>query len=55
VEDWDRTFAVLTRGVFLEMKQAIPEMRKIGGGSIISTASTRGTRCTYSPIESTTV
>ena len=42
VEDWDRTFAVLTRGVFLGMKHAIPEMRKIGGGSIISTASIAG-------------
>ena len=30
VEDWDRTFAVLTRGVFLGMKHAIPEMRKSG-------------------------
>jgi NAD(P)-dependent dehydrogenase (short-subunit alcohol dehydrogenase family) len=42
VEDWDRTFAVLTRGVFLGMKHAIPEMRKIGGGSIIFTASIAG-------------
>jgi NAD(P)-dependent dehydrogenase (short-subunit alcohol dehydrogenase family) len=42
LEDWDRTFAVLTRGVFLGMKHAIPEMRKNGGGSIISTASIAG-------------
>lgn len=42
VEDWDRTFAVLTRGVFLGIKYAIPEMRKAGGGSIISTASIAG-------------
>lgn len=42
VEDWDRTFAVLTRGVFLGIKHAIPEMRKAGGGSIISTASIAG-------------
>jgi NAD(P)-dependent dehydrogenase (short-subunit alcohol dehydrogenase family) len=42
VEDWDRTQAVLLRGVFLGMKHAIPEMRKAGGGSIISTASIAG-------------
>jgi len=42
VEDWDRTFAVLTRGVFLGIKHAIPEMRKARGGSIISTASIAG-------------
>jgi len=42
VEDWDRSFTVLTRGVFLGMKHAIPEMRKNGGGSIISTASIAG-------------
>jgi NAD(P)-dependent dehydrogenase (short-subunit alcohol dehydrogenase family) len=37
VENWDRSLAVLLR-VFLGMKHAIPEMRKRGGGSIISTA-----------------
>jgi NAD(P)-dependent dehydrogenase (short-subunit alcohol dehydrogenase family) len=42
VEDWDRTQAVLLRGVFLGMKHSIPEMRKVGGGSIISTASIAG-------------
>ncbi|MGH7988177.1 MAG: SDR family NAD(P)-dependent oxidoreductase [Candidatus Binataceae bacterium] len=42
VEDWDRTQAVLLRGVFLGMKHAIPELRKAGGGSIISTASIAG-------------
>jgi NAD(P)-dependent dehydrogenase (short-subunit alcohol dehydrogenase family) len=42
VEDWDRTFSVLTRGVFLGMKHATPEMRKNGGGSIVSTASIAG-------------
>lgn len=42
VEDWDRTQAVLLRGVFLGMKHSIPEMRKVGGGSIISTASVAG-------------
>jgi NAD(P)-dependent dehydrogenase (short-subunit alcohol dehydrogenase family) len=42
VENWDRSLAVLLRGVFLGMKYAIPEMRKRGGGSIISTASIAG-------------
>jgi NAD(P)-dependent dehydrogenase (short-subunit alcohol dehydrogenase family) len=42
VEDWDRTQAVLLRGVFLGMKHSIPEIRKAGGGSIISTASIAG-------------
>src|SRR5271169_5178684 len=44
VEDWDRSQAVLLRGVFLGMKHAVPEMRKVGGGSIISTASIAGIR-----------
>jgi NAD(P)-dependent dehydrogenase (short-subunit alcohol dehydrogenase family) len=44
VENWDRSLAVLLRGVFLGMKYAIPEMRKRGGGSIISTASIAGLR-----------
>jgi NAD(P)-dependent dehydrogenase (short-subunit alcohol dehydrogenase family) len=35
---------VLLRGVFLGMKHAAPEMRKVGGGSIISTASVAGIR-----------
>jgi NAD(P)-dependent dehydrogenase (short-subunit alcohol dehydrogenase family) len=42
VEDWDYTFAVLVRGVFLGMKHAIPVMRAQGGGSIINTASIAG-------------
>ena len=42
VENWDRSQAVLLRGVFLGIKHAIPEMRKRGGGSIISTASIAG-------------
>ena len=44
VEDWDRTQAVLLRGVFLGMKHAIPHMKAGGGGSIISTASVAGIR-----------
>ncbi len=42
VENWDKTMAILLRGVFLGMKHSIPAMRKAGGGSIISTASIAG-------------
>ncbi len=42
--DWDRTFAVLTRAPFFGIKHSIAPMRKSGGGSIISTASTAGIR-----------
>jgi NAD(P)-dependent dehydrogenase (short-subunit alcohol dehydrogenase family) len=44
VENWDRTMAVLLRAPFLGIKHAAPEMRKVGGGSIISTASVAGMR-----------
>ena len=44
VENWDKTLAILLRAVFVGMKYAIPEMRKAGGGSIISTASVAGLR-----------
>ena len=44
IDDWDRTFAVLVRSVFLGVKHAAPEMRSNGGGSIISTASVAGLR-----------
>jgi NAD(P)-dependent dehydrogenase (short-subunit alcohol dehydrogenase family) len=43
-ENWDRTFANLLRAVFVGIKYSIPEMRKAGGGSIISTASVAGLR-----------
>jgi NAD(P)-dependent dehydrogenase (short-subunit alcohol dehydrogenase family) len=43
-EAWDRTIATLLRAVYLGMKYSIPEMRKVGGGSIISTASVAGLR-----------
>jgi NAD(P)-dependent dehydrogenase (short-subunit alcohol dehydrogenase family) len=49
VDDWDRTFAVLTRGVFLGMKHAVPAMRQSGGGSILSTASVAGLAGGYAP------
>lgn len=44
VEDWDKSMAVLLRSVFLGIKHSVPEMRKVGGGSIISTASVAGIR-----------
>src|SRR5215472_7912352 len=43
-DNWDRSFAILLRAVFLGIKHAVPEMRKLGGGSIISTASIAGLR-----------
>ncbi|MGO9607743.1 MAG: SDR family NAD(P)-dependent oxidoreductase [Candidatus Binataceae bacterium] len=43
-QDWDRTFAILLRAVFLGMKYSIPELRKAGGGSIITTSSVAGLR-----------
>jgi len=45
-ENWDRSFSILLRAVFLGIKHAAPELRKSGGGSIISTASIAGLRGT---------
>src|SRR4026209_157419 len=43
VEEWDYTFAVLVRSVFLGMKHASSAMRKLGdGGVILVTASIAG-------------
>ena len=39
VEDWDRTFDINAKGVFLGARAAIPEMRNAGGGSIINISS----------------
>lgn len=42
-EDWDKTFAILMRSVFLGVKYGALVMRTLGnGGSIINTASTAG-------------
>jgi NAD(P)-dependent dehydrogenase (short-subunit alcohol dehydrogenase family) len=49
-ENWDRTFAILLRAVFFGIKYSIPEMRKAGGGSIISTASVAGLRGGAGPL-----
>jgi NAD(P)-dependent dehydrogenase (short-subunit alcohol dehydrogenase family) len=43
VEDWDYTFAVLTRGVFLGIKHGARAMRALGApGSIVNTGSIAG-------------
>lgn len=42
VEDWDYTFAVLVRGVFLGIKHAARVMSRQAGGSIINIASVAG-------------
>jgi len=44
VENWDKSLAILLRSVFLGMKYSVPQLRKAGGGSIISTASVAGLR-----------
>jgi NAD(P)-dependent dehydrogenase (short-subunit alcohol dehydrogenase family) len=48
VEEWDLTFAVLVRGVFLGMKHAAPLLRR-QGGTIVSTASVAALLGGYSP------
>jgi NAD(P)-dependent dehydrogenase (short-subunit alcohol dehydrogenase family) len=49
VEDFDITFDVLLKGVFLGMKHAIPVMKRQGGGSIINTASVAGLIAGHTP------
>ena len=44
VEQWDLTQDIGLRSVFLGIKHAVPHMRELGGGSIISTASMAGER-----------
>jgi NAD(P)-dependent dehydrogenase (short-subunit alcohol dehydrogenase family) len=43
-EDWDLVIDVDLKSIYLGCKYAIPEMKKTGGGSIISTASIAGLR-----------
>jgi NAD(P)-dependent dehydrogenase (short-subunit alcohol dehydrogenase family) len=43
-EGFDRTIAILLRGVFLGMKHAAPVMKRQGGGNIINMASIAGLR-----------
>jgi cyclopentanol dehydrogenase len=42
VETWDGQMDVHAKGTFLGTKYAIPEMRKVGGGSIINVSSIYG-------------
>ncbi len=42
VELWDQVMEINSKGVFLGTKQAIPELRKAGGGSVINISSTAG-------------
>jgi NAD(P)-dependent dehydrogenase (short-subunit alcohol dehydrogenase family) len=44
LEEFERTFAVNVRGVFLGLQHVIPAMRAGGGGSIVNTASQAGLR-----------
>ena len=41
---WDHIYAVNVKSVFLGAKYAVPEMKKVGGGVIINTASVAGVR-----------
>ncbi len=49
IEEFDLTFDVLLKGVFLGIKHATPAMRNSGGGSIINTASVAGLQAGWSP------
>lgn len=42
VKDWDRTFAINAKGMFLGTRAAIPAMRRAGGGSIVNISSGAG-------------
>lgn len=43
-DEFDRVFAVNVKGVFLGVQAVVPEMRKAGGGVIITIGSTAGLR-----------
>ena len=49
-EEFDMTFDVLVKGVFLGMKHAVPVMRTQGGGSIINTGSIAGVAAGRGPL-----
>ncbi len=42
LEDWERTFAVNVRGMFLAARAVLPLMREQRSGAIVNTASTSG-------------
>ena len=39
---WDKLMEINAKGVFLGIKYAVPEMRKVGGGSIVNISSISG-------------
>jgi 3-oxoacyl-[acyl-carrier protein] reductase len=43
-EEWDKTYAVNVKSIFWGAKYVVPEMKKIGGGAIINTASMAAVR-----------
>ena len=49
MDEFDLTFAVLVKGVFMGMKHAAPALRSNGGGSIVNTASIAAIQGGYSP------
>jgi NAD(P)-dependent dehydrogenase (short-subunit alcohol dehydrogenase family) len=53
-EQWDQTFNINVRGLWLLSRAVLPQMRKAGGGSIINMASVLGingarSRASYAP------
>ena len=44
LEEWERSFATNSRGVFLSCKHVIPHMLEAGGGAIVNVASRVGLR-----------
>ena len=42
VDSWNRQMDIMAKGTFLGTKYAIPEMRKVGGGSIVNVSSVFG-------------
>jgi meso-butanediol dehydrogenase/(S,S)-butanediol dehydrogenase/diacetyl reductase len=47
LEDWRKVFSIDVDGVFLGCKYAIPELKKVGGGVIVNTASISGLGADY--------
>src|SRR5436309_6151821 len=52
-EQWDRVMAINVKSIVLAAKYAIPEMLKVGGGSIINVSSVAGLRANQSTPYST--
>lgn len=59
-EQWDETFGINVRGLWLLSRAVLPHMRKSGGGSIINVASVLGingarNRASYAPSKGATI